>query len=313
MGGIAGYGSAITDCVTLVDLSSSNVCAGAIAGWADMAEEGAVDRNVYVHDYLGAVDGISYTDKAAPVSYEELIAREGVPEEFRFVTVSFLADGAVVENVKLPYGGTLEDSQIPAVPVKAGYAGSWAAFERENLRFNSTVEAEYVLNQNTVAVDTTREDSPMSILLVEGEFQEEIAVSLLPYEGETPAELNVLEAWELKMDGYTNPDGEGYTVRFLTPSVERGSQIELYRLEEDGWKRMEVGRSGSYVTFHTEDADVVFAVTSHETLNRQLIPWIVAGAAALIMLITIPAVIIHSVRKRKKAAAAAAAAESEKK
>ena len=302
VGGVAGYGSNITDCVSLVDLSSSNVCSGAIAGWADMAQEGAVDRNIYVHDTLGAIDGISYTDKAAPVSYEELIAREGIPDEFSFVTVSFIADGVVVENVTVPYGGTLDASKVPAVPAKPGYAGDWAAYRTDDLRFNETVEAVYILNQNTVAVETTREDSPMSVLLIEGDFQEEIHVSLTPYTQGGPEGVAVLETWELKVEGYTNPDGQGYTVRFLTPSVERGTELTLYRLEGDEWKRMDVGRSGSYVTFHAEDDDVIFAVTIREETRIQLMPWAAIAAGALFVIILI-AVLIASGRKKKKAAA----------
>ena len=301
VGGIAGYGSAITDCATLVELSSSNVCTGAIAGWADMAGEETVDRNIYVHDTLGAVDGISYTDRAAPVSYEELIAREDVPEEFKFVTVSFLADGELVENVRLPYGGTLDASAVPEVPVKPGYAGAWAPFENTDLRFNSTVEAVYILNQNTLAADTVREDSPMSVVLIEGDFQEEIHVSLTPYADGMPEGMIVLEVWELKVEGYTNPDGEGYTVRFLTPAVERGTQLELYRLTDGVWTRLEAGRSGSYATFHAQEDDVIFAVTTREDVRNQMIPWIAAGAAALVLLIAVP-VGIAKANKKKKAA-----------
>lgn len=298
VGGIAGYGSSITDCVTLVDLSSANICAGAIAGWADMAEEGAVDRNIYVHDTLGAIDGISYADKAAPVSYDELIAREGIPEEFSFVTVSFIADGVLVENVTVPYGGTLDASKVPAVPAKPGYAGDWAAFQTDDLRFNETVEAVYIINQNTVAVETTREDSPMSVLLIEGDFQEEIHVSLTPYTEGGPEGVAVLETWELKVDGYTNPGGQGYTVRFLTPSVERGTELTLYRLDGSEWKRMDVGHSGSYVTFHAEDDDVIFAVTTRENARIQLMPWAAIAAAALFVLILIPVLIASSKRKK---------------
>ena len=302
VGGVAGYGSNITDCVTLVDLSSSNVCAGAIAGWADMAAEGAVDRNIYVHDTLGAIDGISYADKAAPVSYEELIAREGIPDEFSFVTVSFMADGVLVENVTVPYGGTLDASKVPAVPAKPGYAGDWASFQTEGLRFNETVEAVYILNQNTVAVETTRDDSPMSVLLIEGDFQEEIHVSLTPYGEGGPEGVAVLETWELKVDGYTNPDGQGYTVRFLTPSVERGTELTLYRLDGGEWKRMDVGRSGSYVTFHAEDDDVIFAVTTRENTRVQLMPWAPIAGGSLFVIILI-AVLIASSKRKKKAAA----------
>ena len=159
----------------------------------------------------------------------------------------------------------------------------------------------YILNQNTLAAETTREDSPMSVALIEGDFQEEIRVSLTPYTDGKPEGMTVLEVWELKVEGYTNPDGQGYTVRFLTPAVERGTQLELYRLEDGAWTRLEAGRSGSYATFHAETDDVIFAVTVREDVRSQMIPWIAAGAAALVLLIAVP-VGIAKANKKKKAA-----------
>ena len=299
VGGVTGYGSTITDCATLVDLSSSNVCAGAIAGWADMTVEDAVDRNIYVHESLGAVDGISYVEKAEPVSYDELVSRENVPTEFKYVTVSFMADGELVKNVRLPYGGSIKESQIPEVPEKSGYAGTWQSFETEELRFNTTVEAAYVLHQGTIAVEETRENSPLSILLVEADFQERIAMSFVPYEAPMPEELRAIEAWEMTLDGYTNPDGLGYTVRFLMPESKEGGALDVYRLRDGEWMREELGRSGSYVTFHAEDDHVIFAVSEQENMQRKMIPWIIAGAAALILIIAV-AVAIGRSRKRRK-------------
>ena len=300
VGGVTGYGSTVTDCATLVSLASSRVCAGAIAGWADMSVENAVDRNIYVHDSLGAVDGISYTDKAAPVSYEELIAHEGVPEEFKFVTVSFVADGATVASVRLPYGSTLDADELPAVPEKAGYTGTWQSFTNENLRFNTTVEADYVLHQGTIAVDATRADSPMSILLVEGDFREQIRIEMKPYEAELPEELSALEAWELSLDGYTNPDGEGYTVRFLMPKAEKNTVLDLYRLADGEWVRQKLGHSGSYATFHAEDDSVIFAVTAQESPAQGMLLWLVAAAGALTVIITVPVVFVKAKKKAAK-------------
>ena len=129
VGGITGYGSTITDCASIVMLDSSGVCAGAIAGWADMTVADAVDRNFYVHDTLGAVDGISYAEKAAPMRYEELVAREGVPQEFKYVLLSFVADGELVARVRIPYGGSRRRScpRCPrrrAAPAR-GRASAW--------------------------------------------------------------------------------------------------------------------------------------------------------------------------------------------
>ena len=45
------------------------------------------------------MDGISYSGKAVPVRYEELLSLEGLPERFRSLKLSFMADGELVAEV----------------------------------------------------------------------------------------------------------------------------------------------------------------------------------------------------------------------
>jgi hypothetical protein len=299
VGGIAGYGTKITDCASMIAVPSVNICTGAIAGWADVNVAESVDRNVYVHNSLGAIDGISYSGKAAPVSYQELIARTDIPDEFRSIMVTFLADGIIVKEVRVPYGSDLADEDIPDVPEKFDHTGSWAPFEAEDLRFNVTVEAEYALNQNTLAVDRTRGDSPMAILLVDGEFTERIVLNLNEYNDNLPGGT-VIEAWDLTLDGYTNPNGEGYTVRYLAPPAGRGRQVELYVLDEgEKWTHAESGTSGSYLTFHNDKDHVVFAALETDNLRSSVIKWAaIAGAALLAMILLLS---VRSALKKKTA------------
>ena len=299
VGGIAGYGTKITDCASMIAVPSVNICTGAIAGWADVNAAESVDRNIYVHSSLGAIDGISYSGKAAPVSYQELIARSDIPDEFRSILVSFLADGVIVKEVRVPYGGDLAAGDIPEVPEKFDYTGSWAPFESEDLQFNVTVEAEYTLNQNTLAVERTRGDSPMAILLVDGEFTERISLSLNEYNGALPGGT-VLEAWDLLLDGYTNPDGKGYTVRYLAPAVGKGSAIEIFILDEGGtWTRTETGTSGSYLTFHNDTDHVAFAAVETDNVRSSVIKWAAIGGAAFLAMIVLLS--IRSALKKKTA------------
>ncbi|MBR4394039.1 MAG: hypothetical protein IKT07_08425 [Oscillospiraceae bacterium] len=298
VGGIVGYGAKITDCASMIDVSSVNICTGAIAGWADVNAEEAVDRNIYVHSSLGAIDGISYAGKAAPVSYQELIARSDIPDEFRTITVTFLADGIIVKEIRVPYGGDLAAEDIPEVPEKFDHTGSWAPFTADDLRFNVTVEAEYSLNQNTLAVDRTRGDSPMAILLVDGEFTERIVLSLNEHEGPLPGGT-VLEAWDLTLDGYTNPDGQGYTIRYLAPASAKGKQAEIWQLDETGkWSRIETGTSGSYLTFHNDTDQFIFAAVEKD-MRVEVFKWAVIGVFALVLIIVL--LVARSGLKKKNA------------
>ena len=136
---------------------------------------------------------------------------------------------------------------------------------------------------------------------MEGEFQELIDIRMQPYEGELPEALNAIEAWELHLDGYTNPDGEGYTVRFLMPKAEKKNALELYRLTDGEWRRQTLGRSGSYVTFPVESDSLIFAVTERPASLGGLLPWIIAAAASLAVLIAVPVVFTRAKRKAASA------------
>lgn len=297
VGGIVGYANEISDSACIIQTESSGAFVGAIAGWADMTKEDAILENYFVHDRLGAIDGISYTGKAMPVTYEELIAKDSVPARFSTVTLTFLVDGEVLDELVLDYGADVDLSTIPAVPAREGYTGTWSDFEKNNVHYSSSIEAVYTLNQSTLASETVREDSPLSVVLLEGEFDGGVTVDLTPYEGEVVTAENetVLESWQLQIENLKD-SSRNYTVRFLVPSEYRGQQIRILRQQPDGsWAEVETGSSGSYLTFPAEGDEVIFSAVSSNDQNHNTTLYLIIGAASLLIL-----VLILLLRKRGK-------------
>ena len=313
VGGIVGYGKEVTDCASMIDAANTSANLGAIAGWADMATEGAVDGNIFVHDWLGAVDGISYLNRAMPVTYEELISREDVPEGFHKLRVRFLVDGEIIKELLCDYGGKIAASQIPDVPQREGCSGRWSAFEAENLRFNQVIEAIYTLNQSTLATVQTREGSPLSLALVEGDFEEGVSLSIAPYEGESPVVENgrTLEQWTLRLENLPGDVEPVYQVRYYAPgTTEKRGEILIYRLGEEGWKQIDATKLGSYRSFSAEGEKIVFAAV--EVVHPVPNTWYIAGAAGgALLLIGLAAGFIYTGKKKKARAAAKTAAEAE--
>lgn len=264
VGGIVGYGSEISGCCSLIGMGDVTACCGAIAGWADMAVEGAVADNIYVHERLGAVDGISYEGKAAAVSYEELVAMENIPPAFRKLKLSFRADGRLVKAVEFDYGGGLDMSRLPDVPEKEGYSGRWPDYDYSSLHFSDTIEAIYTPRQAALAADRQRGDSPMSLLLLEGDFDTDARLALSEYSGEAPelSEGRVLEKWILRIEDASVP-ARGYTARYLAPPEAEGA-VDIYLYDDGQWNRVDTGRSGSYVTFPCTGSTVVFCSVERE-------------------------------------------------
>lgn len=301
VGGIAGYGTRISNCKTLVGMADGiSACSGAIAGWADMTVEENVTGNSFVHESLGAVDGISYSGKAEPVSYESLLETEGLPEAFSQLKLTFVADGIVIKEIGFAYGGSVSGEDIPAVPEKKDYSGSWPAYDYSALYFSDTIEAIYTSKQAAMAVDNRREDSPMSIALVEGTFPDGAAVILNEYSGSGPEdpEVEVLEKWVLRIDGADEEIGE-YAIHYLPPALEKSShKVDIYTYDGSVWTKATVRSSGSYTVFDGSGDTVVFCAV--ESSGNRLTAIIIACACVLTAAGIVTAAVIV---KRKKAKA----------
>ena len=306
VGGIAGYGTTLADCASMVGLADVTACSGAVAGFADTAGE-SLSGNVFVHDTLGGVDGISYQGKAVPVSYEQLLQRPGLPEQFRKLHLRFVADGVLVKEVEFEYGGSISLRQIPPVPEKEGYTGAWPDFDYNRLYYSATLEAIYTPREGALAAKPTREGSPMAIVLVEGDFDRSTEVLLNPYMGEAPeiSQGQVLELWTMRLSELGQ--GESYSLRYLPPEVAWGHRVEIYVLRDGMWQPVQTESAGSYRSFRCEENVVTFAAVDLKEDHTALYAGIGGGAAVLLGL----ALAVGHGRRKKKKAAAAAAQQSE--
>lgn len=281
VGGIAGYGIEIADCATLIAAGDVTACCGAIAGWADMGA-GKLTNNVFSHPSLGAVDGISYRDKAQAVDYEQLLALKGLPPVFGQLKLTFVAEGKTVAELPFEYGGSIDPEDLPEVPEKRGYSGSWAPYDYSALYLSDTVEAVYTSRQGTLAVDAPDGGGEKSVVLVEGDFESKAKLSLREYSGTGPElEQGALrEQWVLRID--SSLDGRKYQVHYLKPApLTKHGQIVLYRRFGDGWTPLNARESGSYLIFDLEEDSVVFCAVE---LERRPNIALLAGGGALALL-----------------------------
>ncbi len=298
VGGVAGYGTTIENCSSMVGLADITACSGAIAGWAD-PESGGLTGNTFVHKSLGAVDGISYSEKAYPLSYEELLKQEGLPKQFRTLRLSFVAEGELIGEVEFEYGGSISPAQIPPVPEKDGYTGAWPDYDYSALYYSAVIEAVYTPREGALAAAVTREDSPMAIVLIEGDFDRNTEVMLLPYEGEGPqverGELR--EAWTMRLSRLEAE--QSYSLRYLPPETGRGREIRIYMLRDGEWSPVETEQAGSYLSFACAERSVTFCAVELQQSNSRL--YLGIGVSAAVVMGLGLALLGH--RKRKKAPA----------
>lgn len=302
VGGIAGFGSEISGCGSLVGIAdTTTACCGAIAGYADVTVEDSVKNNVYVHESVGAIDGISYEGMAVRKSYEEFLKTKGLPERFKTLKMSYMADGKLVGEVEFEYGGSLDESLIPPVPEKNGFSGHWPEYNYSKLYFSDSIDAVYSPRQAAIASKELREGTPLSLALLEGDFSDGAKVKLNPYSGKGPqvTEHEALEMWVMRIEDESKAYEQNYTVRFASPDTESDVKIKVY--DGENWNNVNTGRNGSYITFTGTGDTLVFCAISSEKSGVPG-PVVAIGSVLLVSLIIVLLTVLKN--KKKKSAAA---------
>lgn len=213
VGGIAGDGNNIRNCLALVSIEGAESRFGAIAG---NVEDGAeIRNNFFVSDDLAGIDKISYSKKAEPVAYDKIMQgnlfeaekvitveeelsedEEGnveektvkldtvkysdVPSDFKKLMVTFVLeddslDGGrqIIAKVKKDYGESITADEYPGLKNKDGFYASWDEQELSNITTDKVVTATYKRYRTTLSEYNASDDLKQSELLVDGMFRED--------------------------------------------------------------------------------------------------------------------------------------------
>lgn len=297
VGGIAGEGRTVTDCLAMATLHGTGERRGGILGRSDPAETGELSNNYYLmsdHD-PGGIDGVSYSGCAQPLPYGELAASDRLPDSFQTVTVYFVCDGKPVASLTMNAGDRLPTGRIPAVPEKAGHEGSWDGIDdltQTPILFDTVFTATYSSLIATVQSDLLRENG-LPVLLAEGAFADGASIEISRVTEVTGA----IECWQFS----TYSDSGSMTIHFLPPDGVEPDSIDAVRLRyEDGrWLETEFKLNGSYLVFTAPDGADAFSITAGQYTSPSPLILICAGCAVLLV---IAALLIR--RKRKAAEAA---------
>ncbi len=288
VGGIAGSGSRVSGCISMVEIADEPQQRGAIAG--EVTDEYTGNR--FVSNVLAGVDRVSLAGKAEQVDYDALCAEETTPSDFRWLTLSFWADGQLLKRLTFRYGESFGPEVYPAAPEQEDCYLRWDREDLTNMRFDAVVTAVYEPYVTALASQQTRADG-RALLLVQGQFRAEDSLTVAEEAGgpDLPGGVDLLECWRL-----TLPEGgsESHTVRWHIPEDAEGS-LTVYVNEGDGWKETSAEQIGASLCF-TVMGSAAFAVASAARGQVRLRIAVAAGAAVVLAV-----VLILAVRKRKKA------------
>lgn len=294
VGGIAGLGSVIEGCRTLIDAGGNIPFIGTIAG--QLTEDGELKDNLFVHHTLAGVDSISYESIAQPLSYEAFCALEGIPAEVTTFNLTFIADETTVATVPFRYGDSL--TKFPDIPEKAAHSAHWPEIDYSYLTFSRVLEAEYT------PYDTTLSDGQaIPDYLVDGSFSPDAALTV------TEQEL----IWT---------DGTTVTAYTVTVTDERAEQVSYtlhWRLPDEGeydlwllngseWGQQYYTPDGSYLLLACQGESITFTLTEHPT--SPILPYLLLLLAAIIVAVILILIIRSRIKKRKQQPIATSSEES---
>lgn len=287
VGGIAGRGCDIFYSYACPTLELSGEFGGSVAGGLD--DEGILKGNYYVKGNIAGVDSVGYDGGATPVEYEELCRMDGVPASFMEFTVVFRADGRELASFNCGYGDAIEEADIPKVPEKEGFYGSWPEADYGFIAGNLTFDAVYQPWITSLSGGGADENG-RAMLLAQGKFRPGAELRLIQ-----DGENNLLEIV------YTDEDGnvtERYEAPVLVRMLCEDAEHTTVELQEDGgWVQAETAVMGSYLEF-SMDKPGIYRVTITQEGGRMEV--VIIAAAAVGILAVLLLVIVRLVRQRGK-------------
>ena len=305
IGGIAGASVDITDCVAMPTITKGTNFKGAIAGSAD--ESGKLKGNVFVSDELAGTDRISRSGAAEPVSYEELMSREGIPADYSQMKVDFIVDDKVVASVKKPRGAIVSPSEMPietdiATKGKKGKSSGsgdgklvlaedeyidWDCDEETAVNEDIEINGEITRYVSSLASEQVRQNK-QSIFLIDGRFVKGDTVTIAQL-GKGDTEEYVID---IPRDGL-----KSHTVRYQMP--EGVSDVVVSVDSGSGYIEKDHDTFGKYITFEAEGDPIKVRMTEIVEPDRKML-YIIIGIAVALLLVVLEIInnIIKRIRRR---------------
>lgn len=286
-GGIAGMGSTVSDCLSMIRLETSGEKTGAILG---DTEDGDLSANYYlpIGKDLGAVDGISYGAKAEPLSDSKFFKLDSLPEDFRNVAVTFRYDDTRSHRCLFPYGTAFTENMLPAIPADQGNDAVWKGEIQpgQPLIFDTTFTLTYTDYVQTLE-SSLQDAADRPILLAQGRFAPESVLTVSKQE-----DPGALVSYLLTIPESKTP----LTLRCVLLEDIEPHRIQLMVQTASGWRETEFSVNGSYLVFDAPNGTQALQL---KQIPINYTPYLWSGAAVLgIALLILPILLIC---RRKKA------------
>ncbi len=325
VGGILGNGytatgeddqpSSVSTSYSLVEIEGRPQFSGAISGGA----EGEYQENYFVPAGFAGLNKLSVYGKAEPILFSVFNSVVTLPEESKIFTLRFVVDGETVKKVNFEYGASFGRDVFPEVESRDGAYAVWDRTDLTDLRFDTTVTAEYRRSETALGSELTRENGRPAVYVI-GQFQEgdSISTEALPvaerevdifrtgwlqtakeqilsifHEPDYSICVDVKEKLKIEIPKDGQPT---HTIHYMSPDAAT-ADYRLYLKTEDGYERVRPEVFGSYYSFEASgNAPELTLVSTVQSW------WFLAYLGGfLLLLVLVIRVLVTVVRKLKSA------------
>lgn len=292
IGGIAGKADVMTACFSIATINGEENI-GAICGDSENTDK--LYKNFYVDNGCGAVDSISYNEKAMSITFEELAALTNIPTRFVSFTVTFIADNEIVEVQDIKYGDDTAKIIYPPIPSKDGHFGNWQKTEAKKVTENIEILCEYSPYITTLASSEKNDNGKLALGLVEGEFDDKAELHITDSSSEPPVNPNSsIKVYNISLCHTDIQENETVAVRILN---ENKSKVTAWILNGNNWEKVKTSDKGKYTILETNGTQNTICLKYTE--NNFNIIWIILIAIIIISLICLLMKKQHTLKQKQ--------------
>lgn len=265
IGGIAGKADTVTASYSIVSTEGEENT-GAVCG--DVKSPDSLYRNFYVDNGNGAVDGISYHEKAEPILFSELRECSEISARFLSFTVTFIADGETIGMQDIKYGDSTGRIRYPEIPAKEGHFGIWPAPEADTVTENLEIECLYQPYITILASEEKNASGKLALALCEGEFTDEARLHVTPGSETPPEGANAdTKVYHISLSGTDIKTEDKVTLRILN---ENKDKVTVWQQQDGHWTKIKASARGKYTILETAGAEATLCLKYEP---RTLIYW----------------------------------------
>ncbi|MBO5551407.1 MAG: hypothetical protein J5966_05555, partial [Lachnospiraceae bacterium] len=271
VGGITGYGTTITNCVSIPAFDGIGDRYGAIAGQIDTDRDTAIPHyeavsdNVYSGTKLAGINNVSLEGRAVPVSYDKLLTEYGAPAAFRKTFITFRVEDEDVKRISVDCGIKAGDIEYPEIPPKDGEYVKWTELDKDMvITAPILLKGENTRIEKTLLSETKYPGTDKAAAIVSGNFIEGDMLTVSVNEADSEIGYDI---------SYSSVhDGGIEALRLYDPF----KKSEVYGVTGDGEEHMlDANTKGNYMEIKGDIVYNTYKIRNRSILDRikSKLPW----------------------------------------